>query len=137
MTEEQAKNLATLAAYLRAGCKPGVGFDMWTYDEDNSDGYDRTDCGSAGDPIGHGPYAGIPKMEDENWQKYAARVFGVNYGTEAFDWLFAAYWSYSKFPGPLDAAERIEAFINAYGHVPYSDASVSDMVEWHEEQVWS
>lgn len=49
MTEEQAKNLATLAAYLRAGCKHGVEFDMWTYDEDNSDGSGRTDCGAVGE----------------------------------------------------------------------------------------
>lgn len=137
MTEEYTKNLATLAAYLRAGGKPGVDFDMWWYNEDNSDGSGRTDCGSVGCAVGHGPYAGIPKMEDEYWQEYAMRVFGIVPSTKDHDWLFAAYWRYSEFPGITDAAKRIEAFLNAGGLVPHGDESVSDMLAWIEERVWS
>lgn len=135
MTEEHTKNLAALAAYLRAGGKPGVEFDMWRYDEGNSEGDYMTDCGSVGCAVGHGPYAGIPKMEDEYWEEYATRVFGIVPSTEDRDWLFAAHWRYSKFPGISDAAKRIEAFLNAGGRVPHGDDTVSDMIEWHEEQV--
>lgn len=130
MTEEHLKNLATLAAYLRTGGKRWVGFDIGMFDDGHGVGYGRTDCGSVGDPIGHGPYAGIQKMAYENWIDYATRVFGVDPCTDAFNWIAASYWRHSESPGIIHAAKRIEAFVNAGGGVPFDDEDVADMIKW-------
>lgn len=137
MTEEHTKNLTTLSGYLRGGGKRWVGFDMGTFADyygGLSDGYDRADCGAVGDPIGHGPYAGVPKKVGETWIDYAERAFGIAPDTYAFNWVNAYHWRYSNFAGILHAAERIEAFVNAGGFVPFDDEDVADMIKWFWER---
>jgi hypothetical protein len=76
ITDKQESNLRILAAYLLSG-NLKADFNMEVYNENNSLGIDKTDCGSIGCAIGHGPYAGIPKNSDENWPIYGNIVLVV------------------------------------------------------------
>ncbi len=79
-------NLTMLADYLEGG-KLKAGFDMSKY---SSDYWLKTECGSVGCAVGHGPYAGIPKQYSEDWDVYSNRVF-IDRGMSS-EWCFGLFW---------------------------------------------
>ena len=85
-------NLHKLADYLLSG-KLRVKFDMarFTGHEFATEEL-QEDCGTAGCAIGHGPYAGIPKLQSEDWADYSQRVFGIKIISPEWRWLFAGVW---------------------------------------------
>jgi len=98
LTQEQRGNLEQLAAYLRSGNLQAE-FDMGGYSDH---------CGSVGCAVGHGPYAGIPKNEEELWHSYSDRVFVESIRAES--WMFDADWELVD-NTPEGAAARIEWFL--------------------------
>ena len=94
LNEEQIANLRKLAEYLVSKRNKRAEFDMKYYTElRNVDAADTTtECGSVGCAVGHGPYAGIPKYQDENWLQYAKRSFYNGIG-DMFDYLFSDDWA--------------------------------------------
>lgn len=104
ITREQRDNLELLAGYLLSNNLKAE-FDMSTYDQYEDDNIYHENCGSVGCAIGHGPYAGIPK-NNEHWEDYCARVFGIDINSLAHLWCFSAYWeNYDN--SPESAATRI------------------------------
>lgn len=112
------ENLLKLATYLLSG-KLEADFDMGSF----TDGSDwrfnrRLDCGTVGCAIGHGPYAGLPKQDDEGWIAYSNRVFGFisepylygpnTYHTQGnyWHWCFSSLWDDID-NTPEGAAKRI------------------------------
>lgn len=113
--DQQRENLKTLAHYLMHGeLKYGTRFDMRHYaDIDHERGYGFEDCGTVGCAIGHGPYAGIPKLVEETWRDYRTRVFGISayaVGNTAMSgiylWCVSDEW-YSHDNTPQGAGIRI------------------------------
>lgn len=112
LTFEHARNLLKLANYLNK-LRPNkkVKFDMGQFCE-RWHTYNNH-CGSVGCAVGHGPFAGIPKFEYENWWDYCSRQFGVGANfeeSEAFDWMFSLYWV-GVDNTPKGAAKRIMWFL--------------------------
>jgi len=105
MRTQQKSNLEKLADYLESG-KLKAEFDMGKYADNGDIGV--TNCGSCGCPIGHGPYAGIPKLHNERWKEYAERVFGVEGYTGVYNRIFHSNWA-AKDNTPEGAAARIRA----------------------------
>jgi len=71
-------------------------FDMDWFDDDPSRSMTRTNCGTCGCALGHGPYAGIPKRSGETWHQYAHRAFVLldEHGTwDCWNWCFSPLWS--------------------------------------------
>lgn len=65
-----------------------------------------TECGAVGCGIGHGPYAGIPKKQDEIWPQYAERVFINSCEDMVYKFCFDDSWS--KYDNtPSGCAKRI------------------------------
>lgn len=71
-------------------------------------------CGSAGDVLGHGPYAGVPKFPTETWASYRSRAFGVDFDTDAYKWLYAYLWAI-KDNTSAGAAKRIRIYLDNEG----------------------
>lgn len=95
------ENLKKLADYLLSG-ELKAKFNMTFF---AALGYTLSDtCGTVGCAVGHGPYAGIPKLPDEIWPDYAIRVFGI--GQEDFAWCFSGSWD-GVDNSPIGAAKRI------------------------------
>lgn len=109
LTPYQRQNLKKLASYLEQLKPPeseeDPAFDMADFTTEDV-GHDecrlQLDCGSCGCAIGHGPYAGIPKLTTETWYQYHLRVFG----TEVYGWCFAGEWKEVD-NTPQGAAARI------------------------------
>lgn len=126
MIQEHRDNLKKLATYLLSG-KLKADFDMRYFSNDISIStragiYDPT-CGSIGCAIGHGPYAGIPKI-DEAWDEYAERVFGVESHPSCpthriFGWLFGSKWTDID-NTPEGAAKRIIYYLK-HEDIPYTE----------------
>ena len=138
MTEEKlalhdldVRNLQRLAKYLESGLKPGTEFDMkHFYNSHEADA--ATECGTVGCAVGHGPYAGIPKSQEETWAEYSYRVFGIPSYSNAWEWLFGVRWAYSeKFSDHLSAAKRIHVFLKAGNSIPWSseDPEIKAMLD--------
>lgn len=131
LPEEYRQNLLKLADYLSRFCEtPERQFDMTEFDEVRhrcSTQGQVLDCGSVGCAIGHGPYAGIPKHDDENWFDYALRVFlpgpqGSRVGYLAWDWCFSIAWARTD-NSPGGAAARIRWLLE-YGVPDDADAQM-------------
>ena len=105
--EQQQKNLRTLANYLLSG-NLRARFNMFVY-ADHENYSDSQNCGTVGCAIGHGPYAGISKGEEEWWGDYKDRAFG-SYQGKIYQHLFAGNWKYYD-NTPEGAANRILAFL--------------------------
>lgn len=95
LTEQQRSNLKKLADYLLHGVRGSV-FTMRHFDIRHTRGPGEVTCGTAGCAVGHGPYAGIPKLEPEKWTEYSRREF-INdnsfTGIKAWDFCFHSIWS--------------------------------------------
>lgn len=114
MNQEQENNLRTLAHYLMYGELKSE-FNMADFD-DLIEGEYRSNCGTVGCAAGHGPYAGIPKRNTENWYAYTKRAFGANPwmppGTDGdeWGWLFSCEWKFCD-NRPFGAGLRILFFL--------------------------
>lgn len=106
------ENLRKLAAYLLSGNLKAE-FDMSIYSSNDKPGEHETDCGSVGCAKGHGPHAGIPKLENERWSQYALRAFGLDIKTSLWDWVFHMRWAEVD-QSPEGAAKRI-IYLLEYG----------------------
>ena len=95
-------NLRTLAEYLLRP-KLEARFDMASYAETFNR---RTTCGTVGCAVGHGPYAGIKKLLNENWLEYTERVFVIPSGLTEATWCFSSAWALFD-NTPEGAAHRI------------------------------
>jgi len=118
----QRQNLKDLRDYLSGDLHEGSEFDMQRFSEENGDRDAATECGSVGCAIGHGPYAGIRKYEEETWQEYSVRAFSADWRLPApqdekyqYAWMFHTIWA-EHFPTKDDAVKRIDAFLQ-YGSV--------------------
>lgn len=122
-TKDQIRNLETLAEYLLTIPDGDPSFSMRTYTDDFAKNFishrnesDRTDCGTVGCAIGHGPYAGIPKDKGDSWDLYAELNFGASIMRGAhrkmFEWCFDPVWACSCYPTARDCANRIIFAIN-------------------------
>lgn len=104
--------LKQLADYLWAGSLQAK-FNMFWYDDETTRdriGRGSSDCGTVGCAAGHGPYAGIPKLLDETWDKYTLRVFGISSALylDNYLWRFIFSGSWSSIDNtPQGAAKRI------------------------------
>jgi len=106
LSDEHEANLRKLAAYLRQP-ELRAAFHMALFCEHGLGGLGAEDCGSVGCAIGHGPYAGIPKRLDEDWDEYSERVFGISFPSMEWGWCFVSSWVYVD-NTPDGAADRIE-----------------------------
>lgn len=88
-------NLKKLLAYLTIG-KMAARFHMAAYTEFWEDPWgvqaQAQTCGTCGCAVGHGPYAGIPKLATEDWHTYSRRVFTDD--GAIWDYLFSASWAH-------------------------------------------
>lgn len=94
-------NLLKLAMYLLSG-NLRAEFDISTYDDGIR--YYRYFCGTVGCAVGQGPFAGIPKSENQSWVVYTFDEFVDNY--DQFDWLFSHLW-HNTDNTPEGTAKRI------------------------------
>jgi hypothetical protein len=107
--EEHYANRETLATYLLAGHLQAL-FDMAEFCEADRSLFADT-CGSVGCAIGHGPYAGVEKHAEEDWDQYSHRVFGLELA--AWAWCFSSRWRDTD-NTPEGAALRIR-WLHAHG----------------------
>lgn len=94
LSQYHEDNLRKLAAYLLSG-ELKADFDMSRFSNTLLPINKRreTHCGTAGCAAGHGPYAGIPKNEDESWEDYIIRVFGIGKELDYYySWCFQGEW---------------------------------------------
>lgn len=98
------KNLNKLADYL-AKKRSKNDFDINVFCDENTSIYSTT-CGTVGCAIGHGPYAGIKKLKNEDWFEYSVRVFGFSSFSQEWMWCFDSGWSNTD-NTPTGAAKRI------------------------------
>lgn len=111
VTAEQRRNLIRLAQYLLSDDMKAK-FSMEDF-SDVPNSFLYTDCGTVGCAVGHGPYAGIPKLVNESWFVYSAREFGVDRWGETylgFQWMFGGAWRVVD-NSPAGAARRIVFFL--------------------------
>jgi len=101
LPEEYRQNLLKLADYLSKFQETiERRFDMSSFDRSRSPHSTQPVCGSVGCAIGHGPYAGIPKLDGESWIVYWQRVFMSpehfdcsDDGTDPWSWCFSEEWA--------------------------------------------
>jgi hypothetical protein len=95
LSDFQRENLEKLSDYLLSG-ELRAYFTMETFAGSFVKEYDII-CGPVGDAVGHGPYAGVEKLEEEDWVEYSWRAFIDYSSTEssywAWDWVFSFLWS--------------------------------------------
>jgi hypothetical protein len=93
LTQFQRENLKKLADYLLSG-KLKAEFEMGRFTDDDNDF--NANCGTIGCAVGHGPYAGIEKIDGEGWMKYSYRCL-IDNKTKIHDnswsWCFSGLWS--------------------------------------------
>lgn len=91
------ENLRILANYLIAG-QLKADFHMGIFSLHPSNYYSwgfpakEMNCGTSGCAVGHGPYAGICKKDDEGWAQYSHRVF-IDLHSREWKWCFHPQWS--------------------------------------------
>ncbi|QIW87795.1 hypothetical protein Ab1vBOLIVR5_gp147 [Agrobacterium phage OLIVR5] len=115
LTKEKLANLRKLADYLYEKGELLEDFDMGTYNVDyqvkphalNTE----NECGTAGCAVGHGPFAGIKALRNEDWVGYFERVFIDDSSSILFDWLFTGSWETID-NSPIGAAKRIYIFLD-------------------------
>jgi len=110
------ENLFKLATYLESGNLKAK-FDMREFSEDGMVVAHFPTCGSVGCAVGHGPYAGIPKIEREDWYEYSERAFGLRPLTRDWNWCFGASWVNED--NTPEGAARI-CHLVLHGHPPAS-----------------
>lgn len=111
------ENLEKLRDYLWSLPKNYTHFDMRTFYK-SADAVPLVDsaqiartpeyldpCGTVACAAGHGPAAGIPVLDQENWPDYAWRVFKLSYAQ--WEWCFDPYWRRID-NTPHGAAARID-----------------------------
>lgn len=95
LSQEYEDNLRKLAEYLSAPqLKAAFCMSNFTDNRSNKPSSDETECGSIGCAVGHGPYAGIPKMIGERWSEYSERVFGL-LDLVQWEWCFSDFWKWT------------------------------------------
>jgi hypothetical protein len=112
LTDFQRENLKKLADYLSSGRLKGR-FNMRAFNDYIKRDSDTT-CGTLGDVVGHGPYAGIEKWENEDWLGYSSRCFiPLSFYdswkldiTKEWAWCFSTDW-HKVDNTPEGAAKRI------------------------------
>lgn len=115
MNNEHGVNLSKLKSYLKKG-ELKARFNMAVFSEIGRSGQIFTDCGSVGCAVGHGPYAGIKKKPEENWNEYTERVFGfrvlqaISAISSPWSWCFDSNWAEVDNTA-FGAAIRIEYFL--------------------------
>lgn len=90
ITEAQKQNLIRVCNYLLAG-QLEADFTM-SYFTSHSRGGSKLDCGTSGCFVGHGPYAGVEKLENETWVEYGQKSFGITISSAEWAYLFSSYW---------------------------------------------
>jgi len=120
MTNDRRSNLRKLATHLESLPNDYQNFTMTFFLLSEDDGDTTfalsepipTDCGTVACAIGHGPSAGIPTVGIETWFEYAERVFGVEYETSEWDYLFNNKWARDD-DTPHGAAKRINTYLDS------------------------
>jgi hypothetical protein len=122
MTHEQIENCKKLINYLLSDNLKAK-FDMRFFSDGElgffSGGelgfneHKRMECGTCGCAVGHGPYAGIIKLETEDWVVYSIRVFGIDDKQESNLWkyCFSGLWT-KKDNTPQGAAQRLQQVLD-------------------------
>ena len=142
LTPYHIANLETLRDFLKSNNIPPPQFDIRYYlnnkemltplldkhDKSYSEIIDKmqmasnapkyyNECGTTACAVGHGPLAGIPAMDTEDWNDYCFRVFGVTghlAGTDAqeaaWTFMFGPMWT-GKNNTAKGAAARIDWFL--------------------------
>lgn len=87
------ENLLKLATYLLSDDPSKAKFHMAFFTIDALPSEMQTDCGAVGCAIGHGPYAGIPKLLGESWDGYCIRVFDISPASGIWLYLFSSAWA--------------------------------------------
>ena len=106
LSQYHEDNLRKLAAYLLSG-ELKAHFDMEVFSDSCPGGLSmETICGTVGCAAGHGPYAGIPKEEGEEWPDYIDRQFGFSDYDFNHSWCFDGGWRHVD-NTPEGAAKRI------------------------------
>ena len=109
LSAEYETNLRQLAAYLMSG-RLKAEFNMGQFDDEQLDC--PPTCGTVGCALGHGPYAGFPKLQCEKWEEYGERVYGLAEWlpgsgiNHQWDWCFSPHWDVTD-NSPTGAAKRI------------------------------
>jgi len=96
ISDFQRQNLLTLARYLWD--LPQLWFDMEFFQKTDS-------CHTIGCALGHGPSAGILKLEGEEWLAYGNRAFNGR-DCDGYFWIFRGTWG-DVDNTPRGAAKRI------------------------------
>ena len=146
-TAEQQANLDTLASYLEALPEGYQHFEMSSFfdhcgvKEENLEA--PAQCGAVACAVGHGPAAGIPVKEFDqfgvNWDRYSDRVFINNHQFQndmEWDWMFSGDWEFAD-NTPQGAAKRIRYFLQnglPKGFDSYGD-DYQDFVELYQEAI--
>jgi hypothetical protein len=110
LTDEQRRNLATLALYVHALPADYNRLEMFKFmaSETFASGgvarkftKEENECGTAACLCGHGPMAGIQPLEREDWPTYSARVFGAPASDirGPFGWMFDQYLTNDRAEG--------------------------------------
>jgi len=134
LSEEQIKNLRTLAAYLKTLPADYPDFEMNDYVSTGELEAHVPKCGTAACAVGHGPNAGMLPLNGETWGAYSMRVFIADSqltgsDCDPWEWCFDSQWS-DVDNTAHGAAERIlhmlehgvpdDALDQRYGLVPLS-----------------
>lgn len=110
-------NLLLLAERLDRLPKNYEHFDMQVYTSADLDPSKVTrkvihNCGTVACAVGHGPtIRGLEaKSTDLDWEDYCLRVFGIDFHSAAFDFMFGPDWS-DLDNTPHGAAKRIRYYV--------------------------
>jgi hypothetical protein len=114
-------NLKILADYLESLPVGYEDFDMGVFAKDEF-GEElpptaHQPCGTSMCAVGHGPNAGLAPLETEDdWSKYAERVFGEPWFYRNMDWCFSGVWD-GSYP-TMDHAIRRLRYVIKHGRAP-------------------
>lgn len=84
------------------------------------------ECGTVGCALGSGsdvPELAVAREDREStddgdevdWVAYCRRLYGIDYNSDLWDFLFSGLWAKSEFDGPVDAANRIDLLLKYDG----------------------
>lgn len=135
ITRTQRNNLKRLASYLESLPADYSHFGMRTYFSHNGNDIDITEaenvcvpCGTSACAVGHGPYAGIKvRADDDSWNEYCDRAFGLGYFGVNYNWCFCSRWD-AVDDTHFGAAARIR-YLLKHGRPPASFDEFEDE-EW-------
>lgn len=96
-------NQKILEDYLDGDLKDGVEFTMSIF---STNFESQVECGTAGCAVGHAPFAGIEKLEQETWYQFGKRTLFTE--PSEYLWLFGSFWGGTSFGGPKDVVERMK-----------------------------